>query len=91
MKQSTTSNHIDWEIRTVVGIDNPDDWEPGNPDRFYVRGIAEVRPDGDRFGYTSNEPLIVTTEHFDDERLARRYHGEATIKLQEMINRLLIK
>lgn len=88
MKQSTESEHLDWDIRTVVGIDNPGDWKPGDPDRFFVRGIAEVSADGDRFNYSSDKPLTVTTEHFTDERLARRYHGEATAALWKLIEGL---
>ena len=58
MKQSTESEFMDWHIRTVVGFDNLDDWKPGDPDRLFVRGVAELRADGDRFAYSSNEPLV---------------------------------
>lgn len=91
MKQSTISDHLDWEIRTVVGFDNPDDWKPGDPDRYLVRGVAELRHDGDRFRYTSDAPLLATTEHFDDARRAAVWHADARLQLQDMINRLLIK
>lgn len=90
MKQSTETTHLDWEIRTVVGIDNPDDWKPGDADRLFVRGIATLRADGDRFGYSSDRPQTFDTEHFTDERLAPRYHGEATMQLKQAINRLVL-
>lgn len=90
MKQATESRHMDWELRTVVGIDNPDGWKPGDPDRYLVRGIAELAHDGDRFKYSSDQPQLFDTEHFTDAGLARRHHGEATMKLQALINAMWI-
>jgi hypothetical protein len=91
MKQSTESRHLDWELRTVVGIDNPDDWKPGDPDRYFVRGIATLAHDGDKFGYSSEDPISLDGAHFTDPSLARRYHGEATMRLQELINGLVLE
>lgn len=88
MKYSTDSTHLDWNIRTVVGIDNPEDWKPGDPDRYFVRGIAEFDQGGDRFGYSSIDAQTVDTDHFTDERLAARYHGEATSRLWQAIELL---
>lgn len=90
MKHSTESRHLDWNIRTVVAIDNPADSKPGDPDRYFVRGIAEIAHDGDRFGYTSDQAQTVDTDHFTDERLAARYHGEATSRLWQAIELLKI-
>lgn len=88
MKLATQSKHLDWLIITVVGYDNLDDWKPGDPDRYYVTGTATL-PLGDAGAtYSTDQPQIVRTDHFTDERLARRYHGEATAKLQQMINKL---
>ena len=91
MKLSTESTHLDWSIRTVAAPDNPEDWKPGDPDRYFVRGVAELRQDGDRFKYTSDKPLTVDTEHIDDVRRAAVYHADARLRLQDMINRLLIQ
>lgn len=88
MKLSTESRYMDWEIRTVVGIDNPDDWRPGDPDRYLVRGIAELAHDGDRFAYSSDKAQVFDTEHFTDANLARRYHGEAAMRLEAIVSAL---
>ena len=90
MKQVTERDFMDWHIRTVVDFDNPDDWKPGDPDRYVVRGVAEVRADGDRFSYSSNEPLTYTTGHFYEERRAAVYHAEASVDLQQRISRMKI-
>lgn len=90
MKRSTESRHLDWNIRTVVGIDNPDDWTRGDPDRYFVRGLAEIAHDGDRFSYSSDKAISVDTPHFTDERLAARYHGEATAQLWKLIDGLKV-
>lgn len=91
MHRATDSKHPDWLISTVVGFNNPADWKPGDLDRFCVRGIAPL-PLGDARGtYTTEEALVVTTNHFTDERLALRYHGEATAKLQQIINKLRVE
>jgi hypothetical protein len=55
-----------------------------------VRGIAEIDREGDRFGYSSDKPQIVDTDHFTDERLAARYHGEATSRLWQVIELLKV-
>jgi hypothetical protein len=91
MKRATESEFMDWYIRTVVGIDNPDEWKPGDADRYFVRGVAEVKRDDSRFNYTSNEPVIFTTGHFTDPRLAPSFHGEARMELEQAIGRLRIK
>jgi len=70
MKQSTESRHLDWNIRTVVGIDNPDDRKPDDRDRYFVRGIDEIAHDGNRFNYSSDRAQCVDTEHLADERRA---------------------
>lgn len=90
MKQSTESRHLDWNIRTVVAIDNPDDWKPGDPDRYFVRGIAEIARDGDRFNYTSDQAQIVDTAYFTDLRMTGRHHGEATSRLWQAIELLRV-
>ncbi|GEM_PF-5329979 len=90
MKQATTTTHLDWEIHTVVGIDNPDDWKLGDPDRYFVRGIATLLPDADRFNYTDDEPQIVDGDHFTDESLAEGQHAAATQALLRLINGLRI-
>lgn len=91
MERVKTFEFMDWEARTIVGFDNPDDWKPGDPDRYFVRGVAELRADADRFAYSSNEPVIYTTGHFTDPRLAASFHGEARMELKQAINRLFIK
>ena len=90
MQQSTESEFMDWHIRTVVGFDNPDDWKPGDADRYFVRGVAEMRTDGDRFSYSSNEPQVHSTGHFTDPRLAPRFQGEARMELEQKISRLKV-
>ena len=91
MERAKTCEFMDWEIRTIVGFDNPDDWKPGDPDRYFVRGVAELRPDGDRFAYTNIEPQVYSTGHFADPRLAARYHGETRLALEQAISRLFIR
>lgn len=90
MKRSTTSTHLEWDIRTVVGIDNPDDWKPGDPDRYFVRGIATLLPDADRFNYADDQPQIVDGAHFTDESLADGQHAAATRALQQLLNGLKV-
>lgn len=90
MKYATDSRHLDWVIRTVVAVDNPDDWKSGDSDCYYVSGIAEIAADGDRFAYTSLQPQTYNTDHFTDERRAARYHGEATAQLWKAIELLVV-
>ena len=90
MKIATQSSHLGWEIRTTVGIDNPDNWKHGDPDRYFVCGIAELAPNADRFDYSSDQPQTFSTPHFTDERMAARFHGEATSRLWQMIELLKV-
>lgn len=91
MRRSIDSRHLDWDIRTTVGIDNPDDWKPGDPDRLFVRGIATLAADGDRFGYTDDQPQIIDGTHFTNEGLANEQHAAAQRALQLLINGLRIQ
>ena len=91
MERAKTCEFMDWEIRTIVGFNNPEDWRPGDPDRYFVRGVAELRADGDRYAYTSVEPQIYSTGHFHEERRAPAYHGEARMELEQAISRLFIR
>lgn len=90
MRRSIDSRHLDWDIRTTVGIDNPDDWKPGDPDRLFVRGVATLAADGDRFDYTDDQPQIIDGTHFTDESLAGEQHAAAQRALQMLINGLRI-
>lgn len=90
MRRSIDSRHLDWDIRTTVGIDNPDDWKPGDTDRLFVRGIAILAADGDRFGYTDDQPQIIDGTHFTDESLAGEQHAAALRALQLLINGLRV-
>ena len=90
MQQAKTCTFMDWEIRTMVDFDNPDDWVPGDPDRYVVRGFAERNHSSERLSYRSNEPQVFTTGHFTDARLAARYHGEARMELEQAISRRVI-
>lgn len=87
MKLDTFTTHNDWEVRTVVAIDNPDDWKPGDPDRYFVRGVAIFPPAArDGFSFTSLDPLTADSAHFTDERLAPRFHAEVAVQLQLAID-----
>lgn len=89
MKHDTFSTHHVWEIRTVVGIDNPDDWKRGDPDTYVVRGVAQFPAGGvDAFSWLSLDPLTAESERFTDERLAMFWHDQVTGRLQEMIDGL---
>lgn len=84
---SNDTTYEGWDIHTGRGIDNPDDWKPGDPDRYIVRGYAVWPPLAKGADdWTSIEPVLAESEHFTDERLARRYHAEVAVKLQQLID-----
>lgn len=76
-----------WFIRTVTGIDNPDDWKRGDPDRYIVRGVAEFPPlDPGADEWTSIAPITAESRHFANPVFARRFHAEVAVKLQQLID-----
>ena len=81
----TTYHH--WQIRTVTGIDNPEDWRKGDPDRYIVRGYAQFPPNGiDSFSWTDLAPIEAESEHFADARDTARQHATVIGRLQDAID-----
>jgi hypothetical protein len=84
---SNETTYEGWAIRTVTGIDNPDDWTPGKPDRFIVRGYAqwpELQAGWEN--WSDITPIRSESKHFTEPRLRQRFHAEVAVKLQSAID-----